>query len=141
MKRISGWLVCMMMLWALSGSAEQKKQPKNSPVKPTAVGEWGGPQVRMNITEAGGTLELNCETTTINEPIKLDENGEFEAKAEMASDGPGPSRVSDDNARPVVLKGKIEGNKMHVEVRFDEQHEPESYDLIRGYKSRLTKCR
>jgi hypothetical protein len=142
MNRVSVWLGCVLMvvLGVASGTAEHKKQQKSSTPMSSLQGDWGGPHIRMNITGTGATLELNCETATISEPIKANENGEFEAKAAISSDGPGPTKVSESDSRPITIKGKVEGDKLHVEVRFDDQHEPETYDLIRGAKSRLTKC-
>lgn len=110
-------------------------------VLPPLTGEWGGPQVRLVLTELGGTLELACASAQVAAPIHPDANGRFVAdgKYESFTGGPTPADV------PPVLTaarftGHVEGNTMHLSVTQNGENTAQDYTLERGRRTKLIRC-
>ena len=107
----------------------------------TLTGMWGGPQVRLSLTETGGRLELGCAAATIDSPVKLDKQGMFAVAGRYEQFATGRT---DADALPNFIKtrfvGHVEGDTLHLAVHQDGSKTPQDYTLQRGRMTKLINC-
>ncbi len=107
-----------------------------------AIGNWGGPNVGMNVTNDGAQLRFNCARGTIEEPLALDTEGRFSAKGTFTKETPGPTR--EDNPpknEPATYSGSIRDQKMTLSITLTETKEQVgSFDLEFGKTGRIFRC-
>ncbi len=93
--------------------------PNQSSVKPELFGAWGGEHIALNITKDSITLEYDCGRGTINEPIQLDESGEFDANGTYTYEHGGPVGEEEKPEQlPANYRGHVEGGKMTLTVKL-----------------------
>jgi hypothetical protein len=109
----------------------------------TAEGIWGGPHVRLSMSEEGIQIEFDCAHGTINTPLVTDAQGRFDRLGTFVREGPGPIRVGrTPGARSARYSGRIEGKTMTLNVNLTEPDQPlGTYTLAQGSEGRLWKCR
>src|SRR5215471_5497345 len=59
------------------------------------MGSWGGPNVRMDVGEKSAKLEFACAHGTIDEPLIVDDKGQFSWKGTFSAERGGPSRIDE----------------------------------------------
>lgn len=83
------------------------------------TGVWSGDRVTLTLTPSGGQLEEDCATSTFSGPIWLDGANEFSATGSYENEGPGPTRLNEDE-RPTVLtvhlSGRFTSQRLDVDV-------------------------
>lgn len=80
---------------------------------PPLTGVWSGERVTLILTPTGGQLDEDCATSTFTGPIRLDGMGAFSATGRHETEGPGPSRLKEDE-RPIAVT-------VHLSGRFTRQ--------------------
>lgn len=88
---------------------------------PPLSGVWSGDRVTLTLTPSGGQLEEDCATSTFAAPIRLDRAGGFVATGSYESQGPGPTRLSEDERPavvPVRLSGRFKSQRLDLDVRI-----------------------
>ena len=120
----------------MSSSSKEKSDP-------TAEGIWGGPHVRLSMSEGAIQVEFDCANGTINAPLGTDAQGRFDMPGTFVREGPGPIRVGrTPSARSARYSGRIEGKTMTLIVNLTEPDEAlGTYTLTQGSEGRLWKCR
>jgi len=120
----------------ISSSSKEKTDP-------TAEGIWGGPHVRLSMSEGAIQVEFDCAHGTINAPLGTDAQGRFDIPGTFVREGPGPIRVGrTPGARSARYSGRIEGKTMTLSVNLTEPDEAlGTYTLTQGSEGRLWKCR
>jgi hypothetical protein len=106
------------------------------------IGEWGGPHVRLTVRENGASVEFDCAHGTIDEPLKLDEKGRFDAAGRLIPEHMGPVRKDE---REISQKARYLGSTDGATLGF--QVVPEGGEPIGPFtarlrgRARLVKCR
>ena len=87
-----------------------------SKIEPLA-GSWGGTHVGLVLDPAGGRLEYDCASGTIDGPVILDTLGEFHEKGTHTPGTGGPVRQDYvPPALPALYHGSVKGDRMTLRV-------------------------
>jgi hypothetical protein len=106
------------------------------------TGVWGGEHIRLDVTEAGATVEYDCAHATISRKIALDRNGRFVVMGSYFAEHGGPVREGEPTGEPVQFTGKVSGRKLQLSVkRRDSRKLIGVFTLFFGQESLLVKCR
>lgn len=132
-------LTSVLLIVAVTGIAAVAQNSVKT--KPVAAGTWGGEHARMEVNEHGATLEFDCATAEISEPLVLDREGRFHAKGTFQAQGPGPSRDLDNASPNANFSGKVAGEQLELQMKLDGESESHTYALVRGRETRLHRCK
>ena len=103
------------------------------------VGEWGGPQVQLSLTAAGGRIEFSCAAATIA-AIRPDPAGKFSADGRHEEFTGGPVQAdAAPAATPARYTGQVDGDTLQLTVHR-QGRAAETYTLQRGKRSKLIRC-
>ena len=112
---------------------------------PTAtdlLGSWGGDHLLMQVDAVGASLEYDCASGTINEPIRPDAMGRFDVLGVHTPGQGGPVRqgeVGPSYAARYV--GRVEGRRMTLTVSLvDTTAVVGTFDLEQGRSGSVWKC-
>ncbi|HEY5731372.1 MAG TPA: hypothetical protein VIS72_15075 [Anaerolineales bacterium] len=122
-------------------SSCQKYEPVTNPSD--IYGTWGGEGLVMVIGPEGATLEYDCATGTINEPILPDAKGMFQVTGthKALSMPVGMPDAPPANIQPAHISGTIEGQTMVVTVTLDVSETVlGTYRLTFGDPGTLFRC-
>jgi hypothetical protein len=121
--------------------------PPRPPTAPTnsaqrqLSGLWGGMHVTLESSERGATLDFDCATGTIREPIVLDSAGHFDVVGSYNREGPGPVRQGVQTDSSARYSGTVTGETMTLAVRLEGSSEPLlNLSLTRGKQGKIRKC-
>src|SRR5689334_22368704 len=108
-----------------------------------ASGVWGGEHIRIEVSDAGATVEHDCAHAEIEQPVALDAQGRFDSKATYTVERGGPVRRDQPPAqRPARYAGRVNGDTLTLTVTLtDTDEDAGTYTLTRGSDGRVTKCR
>ena len=106
------------------------------------IGVWGGEHIGMVVSDSSATLDYDCAHGTIDEPIIIDENGEFKVSGVHVFEHGGPIRIDEiPDEHPALYKGHIEGNLMTLVVTLtDTEVEFGTFTLNLGANPNVYKC-
>lgn len=106
------------------------------------IGLWGGEHIGMVVSDSSATLDYDCAHGTIDEPIIIDENGEFEVRGIHVFERGGPIRIDEvPDEHPALYKGHIEGSVMTLIVTLtDTEVEFGTFTLNLGANPNVYKC-
>jgi hypothetical protein len=109
---------------------------------PIAQSEWGGEHVGLTVAASGGTLEYDCASGTIDQPIVAATNGEFVAQGTHTRGHGGPSREGEiPDRHPARYTGWTDGNEMRLTVTLtDTGDKLGDFTLVRGQSPRVFRC-
>lgn len=115
--------------------------PASVPQASPLTGEWGGPQVRLLLTETGGRLDLSCASASLDTPVRLDAAGKFGAKGRYESFSGGPTLADVPPATTAAqFDGHVEGDAMQISIHRQGEKTAEHYTLARGRRVKLIRC-
>jgi hypothetical protein len=121
-----------------SGKTETMRDQQNR----VAAGNWGGPNVSMNVTNDGAQLRFSCARGSIEGPIALETEGRFSAPGTFTREPPGPTR--EDNPpknQPATYSGSMRDQKMTLTITLTEtKEEVGSFELEYGKTGRVFRC-
>ena len=122
------------------GKAKQKTMNTKLVAVPASV--WGANGIILNVEENGVTIQYECADGQIEESLKVNEQGNFEANGFHIRQRGGPIRVDAKLARqPTRYEGRISGNTMTLKVTLTETKEViGDFTLERGKTPRMTRC-
>ena len=124
----------------------ESSEPRQSGTPTTSGGQklsglWGGLHVSLEISDQGSTLEFDCATGLISEPILLDSAGRFDVTGSYTRQGPGPIRQGVQRDARATYSGSVTGETMQLKVRLEGSSEPVfDLSLTRGKQGKVTKC-
>lgn len=117
---------------------------------PSAVGFWGGPHVRLEVTNLdapqapspGGTLEFDCAHGGLSESLVAGRDGRFSVAGWYVQEHGGPVRADQPlEARPARYAGWIASTQMTLMVtRTDTAWSAGPFTLVRGQQGAVFKC-
>jgi hypothetical protein len=125
------------------------KDPGTSSSAPTPTasnsrqlsGLWGGNHVTLEISDQGATLEFDCATGSISEPILLDSAGSFDVTGSYTRQGPGPVRQAKQRDDGAHYSGTVTDQTMTLTVRLEGSSAPAiNLSLTRDKQGKLWKC-
>jgi len=114
-----------------------------SMLKTVPTGSWGGEHIRLHVTEKGATIEYDCAVGTIDEPLLMDQNGNFKAQGIHVFERGGPIRAGEPPSKkhPAEYHGWTDGNQMHLRVTLPDMGETlGTFSLGLRRPSQLEKC-
>jgi hypothetical protein len=119
---------------------KRAKQPSGAPSLPT--GAWGGAHVNLDATMNGASLQFDCASGTIDQPITLDAHNSFAVSGTYAQEHGGPVRIDEKpNSRPARYTGRVAGQTLTLTITLtDSQQQVGTYTLTRGQAARLFRC-
>jgi hypothetical protein len=104
---------------------------------------WGGNHIRLETSDKGASLELDCAHGSISEPIVPNAKGAFELKGVLMPEHGGPMRI-DEVAHGInaTFSGTIKDDAMTLKMVVEGQEpEGQTFKLTRGKEGVLMKCR
>lgn len=112
------------------------------PTSADLFGEWGGEHIGLTVTAAGATLEYDCASGTIDEPLIPDANGRFQARGTFVPGKGGPAVEGEEPVRHEALhQGTTDGKSMTLRVtRLDSGESVGTFFLALGAPPRVFRC-
>lgn len=114
-----------------------------SPTTPISTGSWGGEHIRLVVSETGATLEYDCAAGTIDEPLRTDKEGNFDARGAHVLGHGGPRELGDPPPRrhPARYHGWTDGKEMRLTVTVLETGDVVgTFTLGFGRQAHLERC-
>jgi hypothetical protein len=112
-------------------------------LQPVPTGSWGGAHIRLQVTEAGATIEYDCAFGTIDEPLRTDQDGHFEARGTHVFEHGGPYRLGEPplTRHAALYRGWTDGRTMRLTVSLsDTGEEVGTFSVGLGRPPLLDKC-
>ncbi len=106
------------------------------------AGSWGGEHISLTVLDSTANLEFDCAYGTIDEPISVDTEGNFEVTGIHVFEHGGPIRIDETLEKyPCLYNGRIEGEKMTlILILKDTETEIDTFWLTRGAEPIIYKC-
>jgi len=106
------------------------------------AGTWGGEHISLTVLDSTANLEFDCAHGTIDEPISVDTDGNFEVTGIYVIEHGGPIRIDETLEKyPSLYKGRIEGEKMTlILILKNTETELDTFWLARGAEPIIYKC-
>jgi len=106
------------------------------------TGNWGGPHLGLVASAGGATLEYDCATGSIAEPIRPDAAGRFTVSGEHFPGHGGPGLIEENPIRrPARYVGSLRGATITLTVTLtDTQETLGSFTLRLGESPHVFKC-
>lgn len=109
--------------------------------KRLSPGTWGGNHASLEIADGKSSLEFDCASGTISEPITLDSDGRFEVPGFYTREGPGPVRQGGNNQARAIYSGVVKDDTMTLSIRLNgSSDEILKVTLTLGKQGRIWKC-
>ena len=109
---------------------------------PIAPSEWGGEHVGLTVSATSGTLEYDCASGTIDQPIVAATNGSFIAQGTHTRGHGGPIMQGEiPDRHPARYDGWTHGETMRLTVTLTDTGEKlGDFTLVRGQSPRVFRC-
>lgn len=105
------------------------------------TGGYGGPHIGLSLDAAGGRLEYDCASGTIDGPLTTDSLGRFSSTGRHTPGEGGPDRAGDaPRSYPARYLGQARGDILTLRVEVEGAASPGSFRLARGAEPRLLRC-
>ncbi len=109
---------------------------------PITPSQWGGEHIGLTVSAAGATLEYDCASGTIDQPIVVGANGNFVAQGTHTRGHGGPSMVGEiPDRHPARYDGWTDGETMKLSVTLtDTGQKLGDFTLVRGQTPHVFRC-
>jgi hypothetical protein len=112
---------------------------------PSAVpdGNWGGEHIGIVVSDTGATIEYDCATGTIDEPLRLDASGSFDWHGTHVIGHGGPIMIGESpDEHPAEYTGHADAKQMTITLRLTDTttFTPRTFTLERGANPRVFRC-
>jgi len=106
------------------------------------AGPWGGEHITLQVTESGGTFEIDCAHGTIEGRLSLDAQGRFDSPGTYVSESGGPDR---EGHTPAINRARYtgwsDGRRMTLKITLtDAGRTIGEFELTLGAEPQITKC-
>lgn len=107
----------------------------------TLIGEFGGDRTNADFDSDGARLDLDCATAEIRRGVRVDTDGQFEARGLYVEDHIGPID-SEAAARAVeaTFIGILRDDRINLTIRITGHGNPEQLTLKRGHRVNRVRC-
>ena len=127
----------MTILIGLLAAALVQSSPRSG-----VIGDWGGQHVRLSVLEDRAEIEFDCGHGSLDEPPAPGKDGRFRVKGRYVPERGGPTlKDAAVSSQPARYEGSIAGERMTLEVAIDGGDTLGPFELTRGGRARLVKCR
>lgn len=105
-------------------------------------GNWGGNDMGMVVTDTGATLEYDCASGAITQPLLLDGSGHFNWTGVHHIEHGGPIFEGEpQNTHAARYTGSATSNRITITITLtDTTYPTQTYTLVRGANPRVYKC-
>lgn len=112
------------------------------PTGPIPPSEWGGQHIGLLVLTGGATIEYDCASGTIDEPLTVDSRGGFTAMGTHTRGHGGPAMIGEIlDRRPARYTGSTDGTSMTLRVTLtDDGQSLGAFTLTRGASPAVVKC-
>lgn len=134
--------VIALSLSLLAGAAlanAPQSTPGESP-RSVPAGVWGGQSLNLEVTAQGATLQFDCATGKILEPLAPDASGKFRAAGKFQTEGGPARRDQTSSGQDVIFSGVLDGDTMKIEFTLPNDTSPQKFTLVRGQTGHLHRC-
>jgi hypothetical protein len=109
----------------------------------TQRGMWGGEHIGLWVDDKGASLEYDCARGTIDQPLKSDREGRFNATGTHTRESGGPATQGEkSDGHPAVYSGQVTGEVMVINVTLaDTKETVGTFELAHGRRPNLFKCK
>jgi len=106
------------------------------------TGHWGGDRIGLEVTDKGLRADLDCAHGAVDEPLKLDSDGRFDAKGSYIQESPGPEREGQLlSSKPARYVGRVQGSTMTLTITLTETGQTIGpFSLTKDRAPRIVKC-
>ena len=131
---IEGFVIAAVALFAAA--------PTPPPEARVPEGRWGGVGLALDVTATGANIELDCAHGTIDAPLDLDAEGNFDLPGTLILERPGPVREGEPERKESIrVTGRLEGQTLKIRVhRARATKDPSPIEAALGKPPRLRKC-
>jgi hypothetical protein len=106
------------------------------------TGNWGGAHVRLSILKDAVEAEFDCGHGSLGEPPVPGRDGRFSVTGSYAAEHGGPTLKDESvRTRPARYEGSVAGERMSLKVVIEGGDTLGPFELTRGGRPRLMKCR
>jgi hypothetical protein len=115
----------------------------DSLLRSITLGSWGGKHIQMIVSAEGAKIEFDCAWGTIDEPLMVNKDGNFEAHGTYLPERGGPVRYGEPppERHPAHFHGWTDGRQMRLTVRLlDTGESVGTFTLGLGHSPILDKC-
>lgn len=107
---------------------------------PPLVGNFGGIQARLVLTDTGGSFETGCAAGTLTAPVRVDSHGRFavSGRFEAYQGGPQPGDATAPGT-PARFSGIVEGNALTLTIE-PRGGEAQVFRFERDRRSKIIRC-
>lgn len=129
--------------FALAGESAMATQVASArPIGGSLEGEWGGDRLQLVIDSNGGRVEMDCASGTIKGPITLSSNGTFLAVGTFEQHQGGPQRADEEPAAASArYSGEVKDHAMRLKIQSAGAHNAQEFNLRKGVRVKLIRCR
>ncbi|UCH66065.1 MAG: hypothetical protein JSW63_02725 [Ignavibacterium sp.] len=131
----AGFFSILLLAFYFSGCASTNSQV-------VLTGTWGGEHIGMIVSDSSATLDYDCAHGSIDEPIKIDDNGMFNVIGVHIFEKGGPIRLGEiPDKHPAVYDGSINEKEMTLIVKLtDTEAVVDTFYLTLGAEPIIYKC-
>ncbi len=91
--------------------------PTPPPAPRVSEGRWGGIGLSVEVTSSGAKIELDCAHGTIDAPLALDGQGNFDLPGTLVREHGGPVREGEPERKESIrVMGRLEGQTLMVRI-------------------------
>jgi hypothetical protein len=139
---IAAALVVLAIAAAAGSPQRRDAQPTAARAERVTNGIWGGEHVRLEVTDTGATIEYDCGSGTIDEPLVLDRSRRFAVGGHHVPGRGGPVRREEPPPAAARYTGRVTGTTMTLTVTVEGNKDPYgTFTLSHGADVALMTCR
>jgi hypothetical protein len=138
---LSGWWVAVAAIVSIACSQDSTMAQSPSNGTTLKPGSWGGSQAMLVVSDDEPvTLQFACASGTIDKPLAIGADGQFEWKGRYVQERPGPARAGGSEGVPAVFRGRLAGDALTLSVLVDGKPVVEPVTLEFGKRVRIVRC-
>lgn len=124
-----------------SGSLKQKS--KQTIMKSSVHGNWGGEHIALIIDQSGATIDFDCAHAVVDRALTTDARGNFSVTAIYTPESVGPTRQNNPNqSYRVKIWGHVRGGRMTLNIKRQSTNKSlGTFKLRQNEEPFLVKCR
>ena len=132
-KSIRVLLVGLLLLFSVTAKTQKMQR--------IPTGNWGGQHINIKVGVKTATIEYDCASGTIQGPLVVDSDGNFNLRGTHRMQRGGPVRADETpQDHPATYTGSIKGNTMTLNLKLSDS-DVETFTLEKGKEGELFRCK